>query len=100
MSRPKKSTPRAQANSGLSTEAVLKLPPRTFSTPLTEVPKDGGPTDKDGNDGTPPEVFNYVIEVALNGFFLVITYNDPEMPDERYVFQSLDEVIQCLKDTF
>lgn len=100
MSRAKKNTPPAQASSSVSTEAVLKLPPRTSS--LVEVSsssKEEGPIEGDG-PGENATVLNYVIEVASNGFFLMITYADIDVPDERLVFDNLDDVLQTIRDTF
>lgn len=61
---------------------------------------EGGPTDKDGFEGPPFGVLNYVIEVALNGFFVTVVFDDPETPDLRYVVTTMDEVIHIMRGNF
>ena len=94
MHQPKKNSTNAQANLGQSTEAAIKLLPRNSSNENKF--SDGGPIDKDGFEGS-AFVRNYVVEVALNGFFVTITYDDLDTPDLRYVVQSMDEVIEILR---
>lgn len=96
MSQQQKNTPTAQVNSEMHTEAVLKFQPLASSKIKDS---SAGPTDKDGFEGN-SDVFNFAIEVALNGFFVIISYVSPEIPDERYIVHTLDEVVALLQEKF
>lgn len=92
MSQQPKSSMNAEGNLSQSTEAAIKLLPRASKS---EQVHDGGPIDKDGFDGM-QLVRSYYIEVALNGFFVTIVFND-DTPDLRYVVQDMSEVVEILK---
>lgn len=80
-----------------NTEAVLKFRPQVSSG--NNKFSEGGPTDKDGVDA-PFGVLNYVIEVAMNGYFLTIVFDDPEVPDLRFVLEDFEQVIHVMRGNF
>lgn len=55
--------------------------------------------DKDGDDG-PSDIMAFDVQVALNGFFVTISYCDIELADERHVVQTMDEVVELLRSKF
>lgn len=95
MSQPKENSTVAQASSGLNMEAAIKFLPRVSSNEKYE------PEFKDGDGGGgPSDVLQFLIEVALNGFMVTITYDDLGVPDEKYIVQTMDEVTELLKKKF
>lgn len=95
MSQPKEKSTVVSANSSLNTEALLKFPPQVSSI------KKDDPMLKDGDGGGErADVLQYLIEVALNGFMVTITYDLIDVPDEKYVCQNMDEVAEILKKKF
>lgn len=92
MSQQKKNTTVAQASLDQSTEAAIKLLPLTSSKSKTT---DDGPIDKNGFDDM-QLVRSYYVEVALNGFYVTVIFED-DIPDLRYVVQHMDEVIEILR---
>jgi hypothetical protein len=96
MSQQKKNSSVAQASSGLNTEAAIKLLHQVSS-----ISNSSGPHLKDGDGGGEgPCVLNYVIEVAVNGFFVTVCFDDMEVPDLRLIVQTMDEVIEILRGNF
>lgn len=96
MNQQKKNSPLAQASSELNMEAAIKLlHPLSSTKPL----KDNTPMDGDGDDGDGPEVLSFLIEVAMNGFMVTVTYVD-DTPDLRVVVQTMDEVVEALRGHF
>lgn len=96
MSQEKKNSIRAQASSDLNTEAAIK-----FLHPLSSKQEDSGPIDKDGTGGgSSSGVHSFQIEVAINGFFVSINYSDPDVPDERYIVETIDEVFKLIQAKF
>lgn len=94
MNRPKKSTTVAQASSGLSTEAALKLLPQTLKPLKSRNETEHGDGDGDGPDGT---VMKYEIDVAENGFMVTICWTAMELADSRYIVHTMEEVIELLR---
>lgn len=92
MNRPKKTTIVAQASSEMHTEAVLKFQPLTSSKPNAKDPMFG---DGDGDDGEISPVRSYVIEVAMNGFFVTITRED--YSEDRYIVNAMEEVLELIQ---
>jgi hypothetical protein len=96
MKQQRKNSTNAQGNLSQSTEAVLKFPP-----PASSSSKSNGPSFKDGDgDGPMSDVQTFTIEVALNGFFVTIIYDDFEIGNERYVVETMDEVVELLRKKF
>lgn len=93
MNRPKKNTTVAQASLEQSTEAAIKLLPLNSSKNKLS---DKEPIDKDGSDDM-QLVRSYYVEVALNGYFVTVVFDDDFTPDLRYVVTHMDEVVEILK---
>lgn len=76
----------------MHTEAVLKFQPLTSSKPKAQEPMHG---DGDGDDGDVPPVRTYLVEVAINGYFVTITREDYE--EERFVVHDMAEVLELIQ---
>lgn len=96
MNRPKKNSMSVSGNLSQSTEAAIRLFPRASSK---NKETDEGPIDKDGFDGS-SMVQTYIVEVALNGFFVTVIFDDLGTPDLRYVVQTMDEVVEIMRGNF
>ena len=93
MNQPKKNSMNAQASQDLNLEAVLKFPPPLKSAPDASTSfKDG---DGDGDDLEGIRCFD--IQVGLNGFFVSIIFESPEIADERFIVGTMEEVIEILR---
>lgn len=86
-----------------STNAEMSSQNENRAVKLFPVPGSGKTSEsnfetmfKDEFDGV-GTVLQYTVEVAFNGFFVTISYEEPEIPDERYVVQTMDEVIELLR---
>lgn len=97
MNQQKKNSIVAQASSNLNTEAAIKFLPLASSK---DGVKSGGPTDKDGFDPGGTEVLQFIVDIALNGFLITIVYIDQEIPDEKYIAETMDEVSELMKSKF
>lgn len=95
MSQPEKNTLNAQAGlDPLSAEAAIRL----FPQQNNQFDEDIDPPTKD-EDGAPPEILQYLIEVGSNGMFVTISYSDIDKPDERFIVHTLDEAIELMRTT-
>jgi hypothetical protein len=95
MNRPKKTSTTAQASTSHEAEAAVKLIRPTFKSTKSD------PQFKDGEEPPPPDhVMSYDIQVGINGFFVTISYSDIEVPDERYIAHTMDEVVELLRSSF
>lgn len=91
MHQQKKTSTVAQASSQQNTEAAVK-----FLRPVSSTSTgDKGPIDKDGDGPSGSDIHHFDIQVGLNGFFVTVDYLD--MLEERYVVQTMDEVIELLR---
>ncbi len=82
-------------SSGLNTEAALKFKPQVLKN--SEASSDSGHKDGLGPEGS--IILSYDVQVASNGFFVTVIYTE-DIPDERHVVQTMDEVIEILRSTF
>jgi hypothetical protein len=96
MTQEKKNSTRAQAISDLNTEAAIR-----FLHSVSSKNEDSGPIDKDGTGGGfSSGIYSFQIEIAINGFFVSINYLDPEILDERYIVETIDEVFELVRAKF
>ena len=95
MSQQKDNMMSAQASSEINAEAAIKLFPLNSKSNIGSQP-----TDKDGYEGPPPEILQFLVEVCNNGFMVTITYDDMDTPDDRYICSTIDEVTELIKGTF
>lgn len=82
---PKNSLTSVQANSAVK---VLK--------PVTNLKNVIDTKDKDGDESL-SETMSIDVQVALNGYFVTISYSDLDTPDERYVLSTSDEVLELMR---
>lgn len=68
------------------------MPPRLAKSNTDPVIKDG-----DGDEPPPGETMSASVEVALNGYFVTISYADIDVADERYVLNTVEEVLDLLR---
>lgn len=98
MNRPKKNSTNVKMSSSLNTEAALKFLPlnsKDFKT------SDGGPTDKDGFEGGGTSLLGVNIEVAANGFYVVIHIaTDDGIAEDRFIAETIDEVFELIRGNF
>lgn len=76
----------------MHTEAVLKFEPLAKNKSKIKEPMHG---DGDGDDGEIAPVRSYVVEVAMNGYYVTITRESYE--EERWVVQTMEEVIELIQ---
>lgn len=94
MSQLKENSMHVEPSLPQSTEAAVKLLHQASSTKTS----DGGPTDKDGFEGSGTDVDSFFIDVASNGFLLTINCEDGLQ--EKTVHEHLDEVLEIIRTRF